>query len=256
MLILISPAKTFASVKSGVVASSEGLLFPEQTVEISSAILKLSSDYLVKELKLKPDAAQKAYQQWRKFVDPATPSLPALSLYSGMVFKKIGVATLGKEARSWLNEHLLICSFAYGLLRSIDPIRPYRLEGTLDPQWSHGHSIFHYWRDVLTDYLIREIGRHGGVLCFLASEEMKQLFHWEQVEQAVRVVTPRFLVQDISGKTKQIVIYTKMARGSMVRSIAERQVEDPEMLKTLTPEGYMFSPEYTEGDNWGYLLQG
>lgn len=240
--------------KSGGVATSAGNLFPDQTAEITAALLRLSSDYLGGQLKLKPDVGQKVYQQWRKFAEPTTPSAPALTLYSGMVFKKIGAASLDAEARAWLEGHLLICSFAYGLLRPSDPIKPYRLEGTLDPIWSFGASIFYYWRGVLTDYLIEAVRRQGGVLCFLASEEMKQLFHWEQVEQAVRVVTPRFLVRDASGHTKQIVIYTKMARGTMVRSIAEGRIDDPEALKALTPEGYVFSPDHTEGDIWGYVL--
>lgn len=255
MLILISPAKTFAKVKKGNLTSSAGLLFPEQTAEICEGILKLSSDSLAKGLSLKPDAAQKAYQQWRQFADLATPTTPAIKLYSGMVYKKIGVDSLDVEALQWLEQHLLLCSFAYGLLRPSDPIKPYRLEGSLEPLWSPGVSVFYYWRDVLTDYLIRATEERGGVLCYLASEEMKQLFHWERVEAAVRVVTPRFLVQDTEGRTKQIVIYTKMARGTMVRSIAQGRIEDPERLKELTPEGYLYSPDLSEGDIWNYILQ-
>lgn len=256
MLILISPAKTFAKIKDVGAPAQNRLLFAEQTAELCAGILKLSSQYLGRALKLKGDAAQKAYQQWRQFADPTTPTAPAIRLYSGMVYKKIGVDSLDAETIEWLEQHLLFCSFAYGLLRPSDPIKPYRLEGSVEPLWPAGVSVFYYWRNVLTDYIIRAAKERGGVLCFLASEEMKQLFHWERVEAAVRVITPRFLVQDASGKTKQIVVYTKMARGTMVRTIAQERICDPEALKALTPEGYVYAPEHSESDTWGYILQG
>lgn len=198
--------------------------------------------------------AEKAYIQWRQFIDHDTLSQPAAWLYSGMVYKKLGVHSLLVDEQDWLQKRLVICSFAYGLLRPRDAIRPYRLEGAFNPRWSLDCNIFHYWRDVLTDHLIERVRDSGGILCYLASEEMKSLFHWTRVEEAVRVISPRFLVEDKTDKLKQIVIYTKMARGAMLRAAVQERIDTPEALLTLSPEGYVYSSEHSELNIPTYLL--
>ena len=82
---------------------------------------------------------------------------------------------------------------------------------------------FDYWRDRLTPYLIEEVKRAGGTLLFLASDEMRGLFHWAEVERAVRVITPTFLVRQPTGRLKQIVVYTKMARGAMAGEVIRQR---------------------------------
>lgn len=254
MLFIISPAKTFAKANELTVQATTTPIFSEQITEIAQAMLRLNKEYLRQELKLNPTQTEKAYQQWRQFVDSSSPIAPTLRLYSGMVYKKIDAATLSAEDWAWLQDHLVICSFAYGMLRPMDGIRPYRLEGTLDPNWVASPNIFLYWRDVLTDYLIERVQAAGSVLCYLASEEMKQLFHWSKVEAAVRVVSPRFLVEGTRGKLKQIVVYTKMARGSMIRAAVEGRLTSPESLKELSPEGYIYSEVHSEPDIPTYIL--
>jgi len=46
-------------------------------------------------------------------------------------------------------------------------------------------------------------------------------------------------------RLKQIVIYTKKARGLMARYIIENKIEDPEDLKGFSAEGYWFSPQHS-----------
>ena len=73
--------------------------------------------------------------------------------------------------------------------------------------------MFQFWRTRLTDVLIDAVKADDGVLFFLASGEMKQLFDWKRVTKEVKVIMPTFQVMT-NGKLKTIVVYTKMMRGA------------------------------------------
>lgn len=257
MISIISPAKTFASkIKKG--AYSPELTLPqfiEASRPIVEATLALDKEYMAKQFGLSPKKADEAYRDWRAFISSTTQDQPTLQLYSGMVFKKIDAASFSESDWLWANEHLLVCSFVYGLLLPTDGIRAYRMEGTANLAWDREESVFEYWRDKLTPLLISRVQASGGILFYLASEEMKQLFHWAEVERSVRVISPRFLTREPSGGLKQIVIYTKMARGAMARHIIQNRIEDPEQLRAFSPEGFSFSSELSQGNEWVYVLE-
>ena len=92
----------------------------------------------------------------------------------------------------------------------------------------------------LTDVFIEDIKKAGGILCNLASDEMKSLFDWKRVEKEVHVITPEFQVWK-NGKLASIVIYIKMSRGEMTRFILKNRIENPEDLKSFSWEGFEFN---------------
>lgn len=255
MLTLLSPAKTFASAsKLPQIPTelSEPLLI-KQSRPIVSEALSMKAEELGRALHISPKLALEAHRHWQNFVDPSISGAAAALMYSGMVFRKLGAKTFDREQWEYACECLRFTSFVYGLLRPNDEIKPYRMEGNV---WLERErkSVFEYWRDDLTRMLIDEVQQRGGVLCFLASEEMKQLFHWRAVEEAVQVISPTFLTRQPDGSTKQIVIYTKMARGLMARSIILSRIEDPEALRHLSPEGFLYSPDHSSQSELVYLM--
>ena len=119
----------------------------------------------------------------------------------------------------------------------------------------HGDAtMFEYWRSLLTDYFITEIKKQGGVLVNLASAEMKGLFHWEKITQAVRVITPEFMVYK-NGKPTTVVVYAKMCRGEMTRFILKNRIEDVEALKSFEWEGFTFDEALSQKDRMVFTLQ-
>ena len=48
-------------------------------------------------------------------------------------------------------------------------------------------------------------------------------------------------------------VYAKMARGDMVRYMAENRIEDPEDCKRYNRMGYRFSPEVSSDLNWVFV---
>lgn len=255
MLILISPAKTFSS--KGKFAErfpASSPRFLEEAHAIVGASLSLSQEELGHMFSLSPKLREEVYHTQRKFFDEGVKELQAPLNYSGMVYRKLSAIEMSPEEWAYAEDHLRMTSFVYGLLRPSDLIRPYRMEGTAHIPGIGEGRIFDFWRDRLTPLFIEEVKRQGGTLLYLASDEMRQLFHWAEVEKAVRVITPNFLVRQPDGRLKQIVIYTKMARGSMAGEVLRRRIETEEELRQLTPEGFVFAPEHSTEREWTFIL--
>ena len=183
----------------------------------------------------------------------ATPALPALLSYTGMVFKRINPKDFSEDDFRYAQEHLLITSFLYGLLRPLDAIKNYRLEGDVKLPELGGISFFDYWKPKLTDFFIDTIRKQGGILINLASGEMKDLFDWEKVNREVQVITPEFHTWK-NGKLATVVVYAKMCRGEMTRFILKNRIENPEDLKGFEWEGFRFSGTDDSGKCWDFVL--
>ena len=191
--------------------------------------------------------------RYRNFFSEDNRPLPALLSYTGIVFKRINPQDFTGEDFLFAQQHLFITSFLYGLLRPLDGIRNYRMEGEVRLPELDGMTLFDYWKPLLTDYFIDEIKKQGGTLVNLASGEMKDLFDWKKVCREVRVITPEFYV-DKNGKRSTVVIYTKMCRGEMTRFILKRQIEKPEELKRFEWEGFAYDESLSTTDKPVFVL--
>lgn len=252
MHCIISPAKTFAQ-KVGTSTTTNPPRFAKEAMPIVEQALLMSTEDYAKEFKISGKTLANARKSWQNHISGISSEGPCLSMYSGMVFKKIDATSFSPEDWAFAENSLSICSFVYGLLTPSMGIRPYRMEGSV--RLSSGERVFDYWRDYLTTELIKRVKASGGILLYLASEEMKQLFHWSEVEQSVRVIYFDFLTRQPDGSYKSIVIYCKMARGAMTRDIIKGRFSQPEALKSLMPEGFVYKPTHSNENHWIYVLE-
>ena len=82
------------------------------------------------------------------------PTLPALELYTGIVYDNLSYATLTGAARERADESLVVASALFGLLRPGDRVPSYRLSGqTVLPGLG---GLAPRWRPVLEPVLARE----------------------------------------------------------------------------------------------------
>ena len=235
MLVFISCAKTMAARCSVVVPEVTVPKFETEAVRNALEMSQYSVSELERLLRVNTKIAAENRLRFHDFCSEENRSMPAVCAYTGAVFKRILPKDFSAEDFRYAQEHLRITSFLYGLLRPLDGIKPYRLEGDVRLPEKGGISMFDYWKPLLTDYFIEEIKNCGGVLINLASAEMKDLFDWKRVEQEVRVITPEFQVWK-AGQPKTVVIYAKMCRGEMTRFIVKNRLECPEELKSI-PHG-------------------
>ena len=210
--------------------------FEAEAVENALGMLHFSAPELAELLHINPKLAAENRLRYYNFCSDEQAVLPTLGAYTGIVFKQIHPQDFSPEDFRYAQEHLLITSFLYGLLRPLDGIKPYRLEGRICLP-GREVSMFDYWKPILTDYFIEAIQAQGGILINLASGEMKGLFDWKRVEKSVKVYTPEFLVWK-KGKLTTVVSYAKMGRGRMTRYILKNRIESPEDLKAFSWQGF------------------
>lgn len=253
MQILLSCAKTMTN-KSKVKSPLTSVpLHKENASIIALYMAQRSVNELEEMLRVNPKIALENQQRYQIFHSPDTAELPAILAYTGIVFKRIDPSTFTPADFEYAQEHLRLTSFGYGLLKPLDLIKNYRLEGDIKLEELNGESLFDYWKDILTTDFVSEIKNKGqGVLLNLASDEMKRLFHWKEVERNVRVITPEFKVWK-GDKLKTVVVYTKMCRGEMTRYVLKNRISRIEDLKDFVWGGFHYEPDLSKGDHWVFI---
>lgn len=251
MIIYISCAKIMTGNSTQTLSFATEPKFQLQANENAVQMAAYSPTQLKELLKTNADIAQENWSRYQHFFDLGSKRESAVFSYDGMVFQKLAPESFSKEELLYTNQHLLIASFLYGLLRPLDLIKKYRLEGNVPLPENKGKSMFDYWKPILTDYFIEQIKADDGILVNLASDEMKNLVDWKKVAKEVKIVTPEFhIIKD--GKKKTIVIYTKMCRGAMTRYILKNRITNPEELKTFEFEGFRWN---SESEGFEFLLE-
>ena len=190
-------------------------------------------------------AAQNRLRYMRFFEDSA--KLPAILAYHGQAYKHLNAETLTVDDLNVVQGKLWITSFLYGLLRPLDAILPYRMEGHVELPSGEGQNMFGFWKSRLTDILIDAVKVDDGVLIHLATEEYQHLFDWQRVRKEVRIVQPLFYVRKGSNLKMQAV-WAKTCRGAMTRFIIENRIDKPEDLCAFSYEGFSYEPKLGEPD--------
>lgn len=252
MLAFISCAKTMASRSSLRVPEVTTPRFADEALRHALSLAQYSASELEGMLRVNAKIATENCLRYHDFCSEYNHPMPAIGAYTGAVFKRIAPKDFTSEDFLFAQEHLRITSFLYGLLRPLDGIRPYRLEGDVHLPENGGVTMFDYWKPLLTDVFIEDIRRQGGVLLNLASAEMKDLFDWKRVAREVRVITPEFQVRK-GEKLVTVVVYAKMCRGEMTRFFLKNRITRPEELKGFEWEGFAFDEARSTDDHWWFI---
>jgi cytoplasmic iron level regulating protein YaaA (DUF328/UPF0246 family) len=226
--------------------------FIKEAKEIALYMIQFPAEELSRVLKINPGLAAGNYLRFQHFHSGDTPSLQALLAYTGVVFKNINPTDFSPGDFLFAQDSLRIASFCYGLLRPLDMIKPYRMEGDMKiPELGDG-NLYAYWRDRQTDTLIHDVKQAGNTLVNLAAMDIQPAFRWQKAAEETRIITPGFKVWK-GNKAQTIVIYAKMARGQMVRYIIKNRINNPEELKNFSWEGFGYNEELSGRDNWVFL---
>lgn len=235
MQILIGCAKIMTGSSPREIPFATEPRFRQQADDNAKQLAGYSVDELQGMLHINKELAVDNFQRYQTFFISETRQ-PAVFSYDGMVFQKLAPETYSDEALRYANAHLFIGSFLYGLLRPLDLVNPYRLEGDVVlPR--HGVTMFDYWKPLLTDWFIAQVKADDGILVNLAGEEFKKLFNWRRVQKELTVITPQFKVEK-DGKLKTVVIYAKMCRGAMAKWILQSKPTNVDRLAAFAYEGY------------------
>ena len=152
----------------------------------------------------------------------------------------------------YVQEHLRILSGFYGVLKPMDGVVPYRLEMQAKLAAKKAPDLYKFWGDKL----YREVSDESRIIINLASKEYSKCIE-KYIRSDERFITCDFteMSEKDSGKLVQKGVYAKMARGEMVRFMAENRITDPEDIKGFCRLGYVFSEELSNDDKYIFIKQ-
>ena len=143
MQILIACAKIMTGSAPKAISNATEPAFQMQANQNALQMLTYSVDELQDMLHINRDIAIENWKRFQAFHVNETRQ-PAVFSYDGMVFQRLAPETFSDEELKYANEHLLISSFLYGLLRPLDMVNKYRLEGNVILPNNGGTSMFDF----------------------------------------------------------------------------------------------------------------
>lgn len=174
---------------------------------------------------------------------------PALMAYEGIQYQYMAPTVMEEAALAYLQEHLRILSGFYGILRPLDGIVPYRLEMQAKVCVAGKKNLYDFWGERLAKSLFEET----HVIVNLASKEYSRCVSaWLKPE--IQWITCIFGEQ-VGDKIIEKGTLAKMARGEMIRFMAERQAEGPDDMKDFDRLGYHFQSELSDARTFVFCTE-
>lgn len=217
--------------------------FQAEADRLAKEMARLNLDELAEQLGCSRQLALENQQRYQNFF--LAEKMPAIMAYNGRAYQALLAHTLDAAALSFAQEHLFITCFLYGLLRPMDAIVPYRMEHTVRLEATNDKPIDRFWRDKLTDYLIRAVQADDGILIHLSTGEYERLFNWARVCREVKVIKPLFYVRK-QGRLCVQAVWAKACRGAMVRHLLQTAADQPSALADFTYEGFSYASHLGE----------
>lgn len=245
MRIIISPAKKM-NVDTDSLPYHQLPQFLPETVQLMHAMQKMSDSELQSMWKCNDGIAKLNITRLRT-MDLQQNLTPAILAYEGIQYQYMAPGVFTYKEFDYIEEHLRILSGFYGLLRPFDGVVPYRLEMQAKLHAGEYRNLYAFWGDKLAGQLASET---DWILNLASKEYSKAVTAY--LPETVRVLTCTF-GEWKSGKVVEKGTLCKMARGQMVRWLAENQITDCENIKAFTDYGYFFDAECSTADHYVFI---
>jgi cytoplasmic iron level regulating protein YaaA (DUF328/UPF0246 family) len=252
LLIVISPAKTLDFETAPSTEKFSQPRFLPQSQQLINELKDLSTADIATLMKLSDKLAalnMARFQTWQKPFNLEN-AKQALLAFKGDVYTGLDADTLDVAGLDFAQQHLRILSGLYGVLKPLDLMQAYRLEMGTKFANVKGKDLYQFWGSQLRESIESEL--KDGVLINLASNEYFKAVEAKKLK--ARIITPVFKDWK-NGQYKIISFYAKKARGLMSRYIIDHSINDPENIKGFDSEGYRFSPEMSQADEWVFLRE-
>ncbi len=247
MKILISPAKKMREDVDSLPYEDLPAFLPK-TEEILKTLQAMSYESL-KSLWKCSDAIARQNVQRLEQMDLRHHLTPALLAYEGIQYRYMAPGVFSEQALAYVQQHLRILSGFYGILRPFDGVVPYRLEMQTKLALGTAPDLYAYWGEDLVKSLLAE----SSCMVNLASKEYS-LAVSKYLPKSVPMITCVF-AQERDGKRIEKGTLCKMARGEMVRFLAENQIDTPEEMCHFTGLGFHFDKEHSQENTFVFLTE-
>lgn len=242
MKIIIAPAKKMKRDLDTFPVRSMPI-FMKKT-EILANFLKSRTTAELKQLWNASDKVVESSQKQLEDMNLTDYLTPAIIAFSGIQYQYMAPDLFTKPALDYIQDNLRIFSGFYGMLRPFDGVCPYRLELKTPMVGFIDYSLYHFWGEDVADSLFE----NDDTVINLASKEYSRLIA-PYLSGKRKMVTVDFL-EERNGKWRTIATHAKMARGEMVRFIAERQIKNPADLQDFHDFDFEFDKENSTQDHF------
>lgn len=240
MLLILSPAKTMDT-HSRVNSSNYSI---PQLLELANPLVRILKEKTTTEIaglmKVNPNLAQLTFERFQQWHTPFNRenAKQAVFTYRGEVFNGLQIDSFTEPDLSYSQNHFLILSGLYGVLRPMDLIQPYRLEMGTRLSVGKAKNLYQYWKADITNAIREVLNAQGdNTLINLASNE-----YFKSIDRKIlkaNIITPVFK-EHKDGKAVIITMYAKKARGMMARFLLRNQINSVESLMSFNENGYYY----------------
>ena len=246
MKIIISPAKKM-NIDTDTYEICGLPKFLENTKEIMKWVQSLDRGEMQKLWVCNDQIADLNYERFRD-MDLENGLTPAVISYEGIQYQYMAPGVFTQDAWEYVQEHLRILSGFYGCLKPMDGVVPYRLEMQAKAKVAGTKDLYTYWGDTL----YQEVKDESRTILNLASKEYSKII--EKYLQPEDTFITCVFGEWKNGKIVQKATQAKMARGEMVRYMAEHQIEDLEEIKKFDRMDFSFSEEHSTEMEYVFIV--
>jgi cytoplasmic iron level regulating protein YaaA (DUF328/UPF0246 family) len=244
MIILLSPAKIQNFKPQDLITDYTKPFFMDEAEQLVELMRELSPAELSKLLEINSNLSHLNTDRHFNWHRPFSlkNAKQAVLVFDGEVYRGLNTKSLNTDEIAYMQIHLRLFSGLYGLLRPLDLIQPYRIDVSSKLENPCGKDLYSFWKEKVTAKVISDLKKSGKpqVIINLASSEYIKTLNTKS--QKLNILDIEFYEYK-NDRLKQIVIYTKKARGMMARFVIQNRIEDIEDLKGFSEEGYWYSPQ-------------
>lgn len=245
MRIIISPAKKM-NMDTDTLEYQNLPVFLEQTELLMSCIKKLSYEECKALWNCNDSIARQNFTRFAE-MELKKQLMPAILSYEGIQYQYMAPSVFENSQYDYIQEHLRILSGFYGVLKPMDGVTPYRLEMQAKLSVKEKKELYDFWGRQLYD----EVLDCSRIVINLASKEYSKCIEKYLMPEDT-FITCVFGEYD-GKKVRQKGTYAKMARGEMVRFMAENKIEDPQEMKKFNRLGYRYREDLSTEKEYVYV---
>lgn len=245
MKIIIAPAKRMRKDIAYLLPKQRPQLLREARI-LYKQLKALDEAALGKLLGCNANIAQQAYHNYHNH-QLQEQGVPALLAYDGIQYTYMAPQVFSDEYYAYVEEHLRILSALYGVLRPLDGVVPYRLELHDPLQVKPFSQLYDFWG--AKPYQALTKGDHE--LLDLASAQYSRLIrkHLQPQDHMVRCS----FVEEEGNRLREKGVYVKIARGEMVRYLAEINAQNFDDVKGFSRLGYHYEAQLSTTHEYVFL---
>ena len=245
MKIIISPAKKMEICNYDILSESTPC-FIEKTQILYEVLRNLSYEDLKLLLSCNDDIALLNFERYAH-MNLKKNLTPAILSYNGIQYKYMAPNVFNNNEFDYLKRHLRILSGFYGILNPFDGVVPYRLEMQAKLKFDNYKNLYNFWGDSI----YKELTKNDNIILNLASKEYSKTVEKYLTSKDLFITCIFGTLKDSKIKIK--ATEAKMARGLMVRYLAENQIENVEKIKNFSELNFSYSKEHSTEKEFVFL---